>query len=111
MGKNKDNQGIQQGATDHPPSLHGRKTVSRLEEMTNTSNPERGRIGPQHDPDEIRAHNDTGRDRLFEGREQHDDADQASEKTRRARDIERHGHAPNTELAQRSVRSSAKRKN
>ena len=111
MGKNKDNHGVQQGATDHPPSLHGKKTVSHLEETTNTSNPERGRGGPQHDPADIRAHNDIGRDRLFEDREQHDDADSASEKTRRARDIDRHDHGPDTELAHRDVQSSAKRKN
>ena len=111
MGKNKDNDGAQQGATNHPPSLHGDKTVSRLEENTNTGNPERGRTGPQHDPADIRAHNDEGRDRLFENREQHDDAEQASEKTRRARDIDRHDHAPDTELAHRSVQSTAKRKN
>ena len=111
MGKNKDNHGRQQGATDHPPSLHGKETVSRIRQTTNTSNPEREGVGPQHDPEHIRAHNDTGRDRLFEDREQHDDADRASEKTRRARDIDRHDHGPDTELAHRDVQSSAKRKN
>ncbi|HEX6574363.1 MAG TPA: hypothetical protein VF042_05275, partial [Gemmatimonadaceae bacterium] len=107
----KDNAGRQQAATNHPPGLHGDKTVSRLQEMTNSGNEERERTGPQHDPNEIRAHNDKGRDRLFEDREQHDDADRASEKTRRARDIDRHDHAPDTELAHRSVQSTAKRKN
>jgi len=49
--------------------------------------------GPGHDPAEIRKHDDKGKDRLFEGREQHDDADLQSEKNRRARDEARHHHA------------------
>lgn len=48
--------------------------------------------GPGHDPAEIRKHDDEGKDRLFEGREQHDDAEKSSEKTRLARDIARHDH-------------------
>jgi hypothetical protein len=47
----------------------------------------------QHwDADEVRKHDDVGRDRLFEGREQHDEADKNSEKNRLARDNQRHGH-------------------
>jgi hypothetical protein len=42
--------------------------------------------------DEVRKHDDTGRDRLFEGREQHDEADKNQEKNRLARDIQRHHH-------------------
>lgn len=48
--------------------------------------------GPRHDPAEIRKHDDEGKDRLFEGREQHDDAEKSSEKTRLARDVQRHDH-------------------
>ena len=46
----------------------------------------------QHDPSEIAKHDDVGKDRLFEGREQHDEADKNSEKNRLARDVDRHGH-------------------
>jgi hypothetical protein len=46
----------------------------------------------QYDPSEVEQHDDTGKDRLFEGREQHDEADKNSEKTRLARDVQRHGH-------------------
>lgn len=46
----------------------------------------------RYDPDEVRKHDDVGRDRLFEGREQHDEADKNSEKTRLARDVHRHKH-------------------
>ena len=47
----------------------------------------------QHwDADEVRKHDDAGRDRLFEGRQQHDEADKNQEKKRLARDIKRHHH-------------------
>ena len=105
------NHGENRGPVEHAPSLHGEKTLSQLAQNTNTPNPERGRTGPRHDPDEIRAHDTTGRDRLFEGREQHDDADKNSEKTRHARDVDRHGHGLNSELDERDNASRAKRKN
>jgi len=49
--------------------------------------------GPNHDPAEIAKHDDAGKDRLFEHREQHDDAESKSEKTRLARDVARHDHS------------------
>src|SRR4051812_2916916 len=111
MGKNKKNDGVQQGATNHPPGLHGDKTVSRIAEISQTSNPERDRIGPRYDPDEIRSHNHPeGKSRLFEDREQHDEADKNSEKTRLARDIDRHDPGPDTELQHRNGQASTKRK-
>jgi hypothetical protein len=45
-----------------------------------------------YDPDQVRKHDDVGRDRLFENRQQHDDADLEAEKTRKARDVHRHHH-------------------
>lgn len=45
-----------------------------------------------HDEAEIRKHDDIGKDRLFEGRQQHDEAEKNSEKTRLARDVDRHNH-------------------
>jgi hypothetical protein len=42
--------------------------------------------------DEVRKHDDDGRDRLFEGREQHDEADKNQDKLHLERDIDRHGH-------------------
>ena len=50
--------------------------------------------GGHYDPAEIRRHDTSGKDRLFEHRVQHDDADMESDKTRHARDAERHGHSP-----------------
>jgi hypothetical protein len=42
--------------------------------------------GAGHDPD-VSKHDDAGKDRLFEGRQQHDAAEKNSEKTRLARDV------------------------
>ena len=47
---------------------------------------------PTHDPEHIRKHNDTGKDRMFEGREQHDEHDLKQEKNRLAKDLARHEH-------------------
>jgi len=47
---------------------------------------------PGHDAEDISKHNDTGKDRMFEGREQHDQADMRSEKNRLAKDQARHNH-------------------
>ena len=87
MGKNKQNHGIQQGAVEHSPSQHGDKTLSRIAEISQTSSPERDRTGPRYDEDEIRAHDHpAGKSRLFEDRQQHDEADKNSEKNRLARE-------------------------
>jgi hypothetical protein len=68
------------------------------------------RSGNQHDPAEIRKHDDTGKDRLFEGRQQHDEAEKNSEKTRLARDVGRHGHDVDDDVADAGSGASAKRK-
>jgi hypothetical protein len=92
MGKNRDNHGRQQSATNHPPRLHGDETLSHIAETSQTSNPLRDR-GPRHDPDEIRAHaHHEGKSRLFEDRQQHDEAEETSEQTRLSRDRQRHKH-------------------
>lgn len=49
--------------------------------------------GPGHDAEKISRHDDVGKDRLFEGREQRDDAEMQSEKNRRAKDEDKHNHA------------------
>ena len=48
--------------------------------------------GQGHDEAEIRKHDDVGKDRLFEGRQQHDEAEKNSEKSRLAKDVDRHNH-------------------
>ena len=65
---------------------------------------------PTHDPAEIRKHDDAGRDRLFEGRQQHDEAEKNSEKGRLARDVDRHHHDVDDDVADAGSGASAKRK-
>jgi hypothetical protein len=113
MGKNRDNDGVQQGATDHAPSQQGDKTRSRQAEIANTpADVNAAGVSPQRNSsEEVRRHDTAGRDRLFEDRQQHDEAEKNSEKTRAARDIDRHGHEPEDELSHRNRVSKAKRKN
>ena len=66
--------------------------------------------GPGHDPAEIRKHDDAGKDRLFEGRQQHDEAEKNSERTRLARDVAQHEHSPDDDVADAGTGPSAKRK-
>jgi hypothetical protein len=66
--------------------------------------------GPGHDPAEIRKHDDAGKDRLFEGRQQHDEAEKNSEKGRLAKDVARHDHAVDDDEADAGTPASAKRK-
>src|SRR5687768_13006036 len=66
--------------------------------------------GPRHDPAKIRQHDDLGKDRLFEGRQQHDDAEKTSEKTRLAKDVDRHEHTVDDDVSDAGSRPSAKRK-
>jgi hypothetical protein len=110
MGKNRENHGIQQGALDHAPSQHGEKTLARLAEIAHTPREPRG-DSREVSADGVRQHDAVGQDRLFEDRQQHDEAEKNSEKTRLARDLERHKHLPNKELPHRDIESFAKRKN
>jgi hypothetical protein len=65
----------------------------------------------QHwDPAEVAKHDDEGRDRLFEGREQHDEAEKNSEKTRLARDSQRHSHDVDSQEGDSGISHNAKRK-
>jgi hypothetical protein len=71
---------------------------------------EKHQSGPRHDPAEIRQHDDTGKDRLFEDRQQHDEAEKNSEKNRLARDVDKHHHAVDDDVADAGSGPSAKRK-
>ncbi|HEV7993755.1 MAG TPA: hypothetical protein VGP25_18150 [Gemmatimonadaceae bacterium] len=71
---------------------------------------EKQQTGPRHDPNEIRQHDDSGRDRLFEDRQQHDEAEKNSEKTRLARDVQHHHHPVDDDVADAGSGPSGKRK-
>lgn len=63
-----------------------------------------------HDPAEIAKHDDAGKDRLFEGRQQHDEAEKNSEKSRLAKDVQEHGHSVDDDVADAGTGASAQRK-
>ncbi len=79
--------GRQKGAQRHAEGEHGEKTKARLREELQSRPSERDQSdsAPHERPD-------PASERLFSSREQHDDADLNSEKTRLSRDISRHGH-------------------
>lgn len=77
--------GRQKGAQQHAEGEHGAKTRARLREILQSRAPEPPAGGPA-------AHADPASNRLFSRREQHDEADLNSEKTRLSRDIGRHEH-------------------
>ena len=111
MSKNKKNNGNQAPAQRHAEGQHGQKTINFLEQQhVERSGKASDDYGPEHDPQEIRKHDTAGKDRLFEDREQHDDAEKLSEKTRRARDDYRHGHDVDTPIKRAERQASAKGK-
>ena len=91
MGKKQDDpRGKQKGAQAHAEGQHGEKARSRFLEEIQASSPER-ESGERGDGDD-RLHPIDGGHRLFEGREQRDPAERASDKNRLDRDIDEHGH-------------------
>ena len=78
--------GGQKGAQQHAEGQQGAKTHERLQEQLQS-----GRREPDAGKDRT-SHDDPGENRLFEDRQQHDEAEKNSEKTRLSRDINRHDH-------------------
>ena len=74
------------------------QSAEAAKEQESTSRAESA-SGPGHNPAEISKHDDAGKDRLFEGREQHDEAEKNSEKTRLAKDVAEHHHAVDDDAA------------
>lgn len=77
----------------------------RLDQSAETANDSaqlsetRKSAGAGHNPQEIAKHDDAGKDRLFEGREQHDAAEKNSEKSRLAKDVAEHHHGADGETS------------
>ena len=101
----KDHSGYKHSASDRKLD----QSAEAADEGSETSDTKHS-SGPGHDPDEIRKHDDAGKDRLFEGRQQHDDAEKNSEKTRLAKDVARHDHSVDDDVADAATGASAKRK-
>ena len=90
--QNKD--GVQKGPQDHAEGQHGSKTHSKFIEQLHTH------INGGHDSGDEPSANDTrhhiahhnAAPRLFGDRQQHDEAEKKSEKTRAHRQLERGGY-------------------
>jgi hypothetical protein len=85
--QNKD--GVQKGPQDHAEGQHGSKTHGKFLEQLKTGSgtpPEESQNGL--DPTKPIAHHNAAH-RLFEHRQQHDEAEKNSEKTRLHREVER----------------------
>ena len=81
--------GVQKGPQDHAEGQHGSKTRSKILEQLHSGNG----VKPEPpsnplDPSKTDAHHNAAH-RLFEERQQHDEAEKNSEKTRLHREIER----------------------
>jgi hypothetical protein len=86
-------EGIQKGPQDHAEGQHGSKTHGKFLEQLHSGNGTNPT--PQSEPVDHRKnparHN--AEPRLFGDREQHDEAEKKSEKTRLHRELERRGYA------------------
>jgi hypothetical protein len=82
--------GVQKGPQDHAEGQHGAKTRTKILEQLHSGDgnpapdPNKNGLGPSKDL----AHHNAAH-RLFEERQQHDEAEKNSEKTRLNREIER----------------------
>ena len=106
--QNKD--GVQKGPQDHAEGQHGSKTRNKILEQLKNGNgatPEKSENGLE--PPKSTAHHNSAH-RLFEERQQHDEAEKNSEKTRLARDVKRHDHQVDDDVADAGSDASAKRK-
>jgi hypothetical protein len=82
--------GVQKGPQDHAEGQHGAKTRSKILEQLHSGNGN-GTVDPNKNgahPIKSIAHHNAAH-RLFEERQQHDEAEKNSEKTRLNREIER----------------------
>jgi len=82
--------GVQKGPQDHAEGQHGSKTHNKFLEQLKNGNGVHPEETPQNglDPKKPTAHPNSAH-RLFEQRQQHDEAEKNSEKTRLNREIER----------------------
>jgi hypothetical protein len=89
--------GVQKGPQDHAEGQHGSKTRGKILEQLHSGNgngaaPEAPPNPPE--PAKSTAHHNAAH-RLFEERQQHDEAEKNSEKTRLHREVERRHLDPN----------------
>jgi hypothetical protein len=110
MPRRKQNSGVQQGAQSHAEGEHGAKTREFIRRQQITTKPkDENPKGPEYDPEQIAAHDDVGKDRLFDDRQQHDEAEKGSERTRVTRDMGRHKHDSADALLRRNRQNRARK--
>jgi len=80
--------GVQKGPQDHAEGEHGSKTRSKILEQLHSGNGATPSTQNGSEPGKSIAHHNAAH-RLFEERQQHDEAEKNSEKTRLNREIER----------------------
>ena len=82
--------GVQKGPQDHAEGQHGSKTRSKILEQLHSGNGVKPETvsNPLETPNKNGTHHNAAH-RLFEERQQHDEAEKNSEKTRLHREIER----------------------
>jgi hypothetical protein len=85
--------GVQKGPQDHAEGEHGSKTRNKILEQLHSGNgaTDNGTANGPERPKNLAHHN--AAHRLFEDRQQHDEAEKKSEKTRLHREAER-GNTP-----------------
>ena len=90
--QNKD--GVQKGPQDHAEGQHGSKTHSKFIEQLHSHANGGHDIGDEPSANESRHHiaKHNATPRLFGDRQQHDEAEKKSEKTRLHRELERRGY-------------------
>lgn len=93
--------GVQKGPQDHAEGQHGSKTRGKILEQLHSGNGNGTKNGttPEAAPDPLQppnspAHHNAAH-RLFEERQQHDEAEKNSERTRLHREVERRHLDPN----------------
>ena len=93
MTRPRDDRGRQKGAVPKAEGQQGDKTRRKFIEQLRSGPSGDERNNPEPDAERVQRNEgveqDEGGHRLFEGREQHDDAELQSEKTRLSREIER----------------------
>ena len=90
--KQSDERGKQKGAQAHAEGQHGAKTHDRFLEEIHAAGAEERTDVERRDEAGRDDHPADGEHRLFEGREQRDEGERASERTRLDRDNQRHDH-------------------
>ncbi|MCY7378616.1 MAG: hypothetical protein LH467_04665 [Gemmatimonadaceae bacterium] len=87
--RNRDDPGTQKGAQQHAGGMQGPKTRAKLLEQLHGGDAKPARPARSAG---AHSHDTLGESRLFEQREQHDEAEKNSEKNRLDREIREHGH-------------------